>query len=414
MTLNRRNKRVSVKQRKLDYLIKSQPYFVTEDGKSWFPLGASPDRLYEGKQFTVSESHRFNKKHGIYASGGEFFTYRIQPEFHFRPVNLHWNKKAQSFKYDGPLFVPVGLTPSIDSLIPSEDSSYLDPVGAEAISIVDPTNPNADLGVALGEIILDRRISIPGVQAWKRRTEKLVAAGSEFLSAQFGWLPLIEEMKNTFQSIRDADTIVENYQNAAGTHVHREFEFPWDEDENESVYTNSTAATAGGATLNIPGSVPQVVTKREYTKTRRWFSGSFTYHGDARNHLEHSAGINTMTDKLFGSAITPELVWELTPWTWALDWFSNVGSVVSNANSFALAGLVMKYGYIMEETYHKESYTMPSTGYSQLEGSVPDCARTIIVKRRREANPFGFGIGWEGLSPTQLAITAALGITRVL
>jgi len=37
-----------------------------------------------------------------------------------------------------------------------------------------------------------------------------------------------------------------------------------------------------------------------------------------------------------------------------------------------------------------------------------------VHKSRFPANPFGFGVGWEGLSPTQLAITAALGITRAL
>jgi hypothetical protein len=37
-----------------------------------------------------------------------------------------------------------------------------------------------------------------------------------------------------------------------------------------------------------------------------------------------------------------------------------------------------------------------------------------VEKSRSPANPFGFGIGWEDLSPTQLAITAAIGITRLL
>jgi hypothetical protein len=43
-----------------------------------------------------------------------------------------------------------------------------------------------------------------------------------------------------------------------------------------------------------------------------------------------------------------------------------------------------------------------------------ECGYETVTKVRIPAGPFGFSIGWEGLSPTQLAITAALGITRLL
>jgi len=33
-------------------------------------------------------------------------------------------------------------------------------------------------------------------------------------------------------------------------------------------------------------------------------------------------------------------------------------------------------------------------------------------KKRRGANPFGFGLTWSGLTATQQAIAAALGLTR--
>jgi hypothetical protein len=38
----------------------------------------------------------------------------------------------------------------------------------------------------------------------------------------------------------------------------------------------------------------------------------------------------------------------------------------------------------------------------------------VVTKRRTEANPFGFGVSWKGLSPFQLSIAAALGISRLL
>jgi hypothetical protein len=68
----------------------------------------------------------------------------------------------------------------------------------------------------------------------------------------------------------------------------------------------------------------------------------------------------------------------------------------------------------MEEISGYETLFMPHTGLNGVSGPPPNLENRFSVKRRREANPFGFGIGWEDLSPTQLAITAALGITRLL
>jgi len=72
----------------------------------------------------------------------------------------------------------------------------------------------------------------------------------------------------------------------------------------------------------------------------------------------------------------------------------------------------MKYGYIMEEKTITDTYSMPDTGLI-VHGPPPPTTVVTTVKRRKEANPFGFGVSWDGLSPSQLAISAALGITRL-
>jgi hypothetical protein len=97
-----------------------------------------------------------------------------------------------------------------------------------------------------------------------------------------------------------------------------------------------------------------------------------------------------------------------------VDWFSNAGDVINNAQAFALGGLVMPYGYIMEETTIVELYEQDHTGLTGVHGPSPTTMCESTIKRRRPANPFGFGVGWQGLTPTQLAISAALGITRLL
>jgi len=154
-----------------------------------------------------------------------------------------------------------------------------------------------------------------------------------------------------------------------------------------------------------------VVLTRNVSRNQ-WFSGAFTYglpKGDSalsglhRHYLE--AG------KLLGTSLTPETLWELSPWSWAVDWFSNTGDVISNLSDWALYGLVMQYGYIMEHTIVSDTYTTTPTGIKGVKSSTP-LTFVTETKTRKRANPFGFGVAWNGLNPIQLGILAALGITR--
>lgn len=101
---------------------------------------------------------------------------------------------------------------------------------------------------------------------------------------------------------------------------------------------------------------------------------------------------------------SPELVWELTPYSWLSDWCTSFGSVVHNITRATLDGTIMKYGYVMRERTITKSYTLSNgLGYGNLVYS---------IKQRQPANPFGFGITFESLSPRQLAILGALGMTK--
>jgi hypothetical protein len=111
-------------------------------------------------------------------------------------------------------------------------------------------------------------------------------------------------------------------------------------------------------------------------------------------------------NQLLGLDITPDTLWNLAPWSWAADWFSNIGDITSNMSSFQ-QGLVMRYGYQME-------HTIVSDTYSSVDKSLRTHPLTFVVetKQRVKANPFGFGVTWEGLSPFQLSIAGALGLSK--
>jgi hypothetical protein len=116
--------------------------------------------------------------------------------------------------------------------------------------------------------------------------------------------------------------------------------------------------------------------------------------------------------KLLGIIPTPSTLWNLAPWSWATDWFLNTGDVISNLTDWATDGLVMRYGYMMEHTIVRDTYTLTKPGLSSPGVRVQPLTLVTETKMRRKANPFGFGLTWSGLSPRQTAIAVALGLTR--
>lgn len=118
-------------------------------------------------------------------------------------------------------------------------------------------------------------------------------------------------------------------------------------------------------------------------------------------------------NKLLGTRLTPEVLWNLAPWSWAADWITNTGDVLHNISMFAQDGLVLRYGYVMEETIIERTWTLHGVGFKSSPGPY-NFSSTLreIHKVRRKATPFGFGVSEEAFTPRQYSILAALGMSR--
>lgn len=244
------------------------------------------------------------------------------------------------------------------------------------------------------------------------------ALGSEYLNYQFGWVPLVSDLLQLGQSISNADLITREYARNSGKGIRRAFGFPPirpgivynDVYLNRSPWISPGSSLLYNATRQNKG---KVVRSWEVTK-RRWFTGMFTYFlpsGDSILGGFQRAAIQAR--HLLGISLTPDSVWNLAPWSWAVDWFSNVGDVLTNWSNFAIDGQVLKYGYMMEHTISKYTYTfVGDTGFVTGNAYPIDVVLVSETKKRLKATPYGFGFSWDGFSPTQWAVTTALGLTR--
>jgi hypothetical protein len=401
----------------------------TKDGKTW--TTAPPTRRDMGTQKTVSIGHPINRKTGNREGGGPFYSALARRSFPTQAVELIGPPKSSTEKHH--LRCKLG-TPIENSILPSsvkemygnptslrsEDLSDLDPKGATAISLVAPTNPNANAATMLGEIAKDGIVSLPGIRTWRSRTDFLRSLGDEYLNVEFGWKPLVHDVRGVSSSIAKRHSILSQYERDSGRNVRREFAFPVERKTTTITPGNIRPSVSPNGQAEFPvlngaiGGSPMTLTLVE--ESRMWFSGCFTYTTppptDSRRKMAYASD---QANYLLGTSLSPEVLWELTPWSWAVDWFSNTGNVITNFTNFALQGLVMRYGYIMNEKIMTMTASLSGgerTPPVQINKAPPQ-TYTVRVKSRAEANPFGFGIGWQDLSPTQLAITAALGITRV-
>jgi hypothetical protein len=400
------------------------------NGKRIQILGSSSrDLNIPGIQITESEGHPFrrNQSSGLEDLGGPFKSTRKYVEGDFPP--RLGTTQSQMFQgppqfyiedeYRGPI-MPVDATITVAgkktlNFPPAGNSSNtkLDELGATAVSRCSPTNSPADASVFLGELLRDGLPSMVGSSTWKSRTLTAKNAGSEYLNVQFGWRPLADEVSRFRDFVEHSDAVLAQYERDAGKVVRRRYEFPIIRKMEETNLGSSLPyVEPGGVPLYQSGGT---VIRRRETLQRQWFSGAFTYHlpsgYDSRNEMSRLA----LKAKLLGLELTPDTVWNVAPWTWAIDWFSNAGDVVNNISDFATQGLVMRYGYIMEHTVVRDTYTMSKP--VPYPGAVAPTTISPLVlvtetKIRRKANPFGFGVAWEGLSSFQASILAALGITR--
>jgi hypothetical protein len=381
-----------------------------------------------GLQTTASESHPdwWLYKHKKLVQfpgdvGGEFITEKrlvyLEDPSHYR-VKVVKPYKYQPWynvvaEYSGPLSAvgPAGVPlPDRPSLLRD-----LNPLGSTAIARCKPTNEVAHLANFLAELYRDGLPKLFGATLWQSNTALSRSAGEEYLNSEFGWKPMISDVHDIFHAVTHANAVLEQYERGSGSLTRRRYEFPLERTQTDSFFGYHFGDQYPWNQYLYDEYAPlPTIRKMTTTYSKVWFSGAFTYHlpTDYRSRNALLSGASK-AKKLLGLNLTPEVLWNAAPWTWAIDWFSNAGDVVSNISDWATDGLVLKYGYVMEHSLITDKYYID--GESQLLAdnvTVSPVLACIETKRRVRATPFGFGLSWSGLSPRQIAISAALGLTH--
>ncbi len=327
--------------------------------------------------------------------------------------------------YTGPIILDMS---SYSALVPYA-SQYIvgrpfDPqiMGPRAIQATIPTHPAASLAVALAEL---RREGLPHVaerEVLAKKSAKFRDLGSGYLNTEFGWKPFLRDLQQVGNAVRNSERLLRQFERDSGRNVRRKFTFQPEtittvnqvgNDLNTIVANTSYSLSFNdwynyGIRVTSTGPIIEKVT----TTRRCWFSGAYTYHafGDS-SAADRVLRYGQRCNALFGSGVTPEVVWNLAPWSWLADWYTNIGTNIANASAFMSDGLVLRYGYLMTETVTEHSMSAHvRTQYGQDVGLVTN-TYTNHVKDRIQSTPYGFGVNQTDLTARQNAILNALRIS---
>lgn len=281
-----------------------------------------------------------------------------------------------------------------------------------------PGKPGADLALFIAEIKDTPRMLQTTCRGFRDLFKELGGFSSKrsirksanhYMNTQFGWKPFLSDLRKFYTTWKTLDRQINQIIRDNGQWIKRGGVLN-ELQESEKTY-EQMGQTSHWPTLDTrmwfdyPNSGYTKVYRETYQKI--WFSGRFRYWipdvGSVRWRRKAAR-------LLYGGSVNPALIWEATPWSWLIDWFSNVGDVFANLDNNLADNLTAKYAYLMghtRTTWRIESQLL--AGQEHLATWVYNLERKV----REDANPFGFGLTWGDLTTRQWSILSALSLSRL-
>lgn len=300
--------------------------------------------------------------------------------------------------------------------------------GAEAWNLLRPDKPIFSLGVEVGELkdILKMKDDLSNLRSKGRRTKDKRSwysyAGQWYLGIQFGYLPIYRTIVGFIRSLNEVEKHYKQAIRDAGKPIRRKRELK--HHAIDDTVTTSTFLPSGYGYDDVnPTFVTQcyasgsrTYTKSVRTESRMWASARFRYILPSSPNKRVSEFITK--SRILGFRLTPDLLYQLMPWSWFIDYFTDLGEVVKSWSSGFADNLYAEYFFLMRshKITVKESCTfLVRTNYSGTSTTRVTVSKEIIYssKQRIKASPFGFGITDVDLNLHQQAILGALGLSKL-
>lgn len=282
--------------------------------------------------------------------------------------------------------------------------------GAQAWNRMRPDKPQLSLLNSLHELR-----EVPGLlkpRILKYRDSK--AWADYYLAINFGWIPLLNDVRNfVTTTINLRDTLNNMIQNE-GKPIRRNISM-------SDGFTPITGVEVSGSTYDVGvGLVTQVFdgvptfTDKLFVSTRLWATGEFKYWlpPGPRDWGWRAKQIL----RIYGAYPSPAVVWNAIPWTWLVDWFTNVGDVLENLDYSIADRLASNYAFVMRHVVQKYTRQTSAKLFTYGGSSVNVNLNSELIfetKERSIIDPFSPSVDFSSMSDYQASILGALGYSRM-
>lgn len=261
-----------------------------------------------------------------------------------------------------------------------------------------------------------------------------------FLNHVFGWQPFLGDLRSMYGAYRDMDNRIAQVKRDNGQWVRRKRTIRKERVNGTSSYVNNPAVWPSLSSFLYKYKNPNNGNQYGYTNfyreehNRIWFEGAFSYYvpafddslrqppksketdllgytGDDWSPIDDWVHKSAQYGTVLGARYSPAFVYKVMPWTWLGDWFHNGGHVINNITASAEDNLAAKYAYIMRQT---QTFNVNDSQIWTLSAGDINCFwyQLLETKNRSPASPYGFNLEWPDFTPRQLAVLAALGISK--
>lgn len=371
--------------------------------------------------YLYSENHK--KTSGIYREGGPFKLYRYGTRHTTSdPLRVKRGFSAGGTAYVGS-FAAGPPNPGFENF--SDDVIDVNSLGPLAWSraLSSLTKPDFSAMYQLLELkdvpgLLKQIATLPRdlVRARVDFGAAKLAANS-FLGYQFGLKPTAGLYADYLKALSKAHRKVDQLIRDAGKPVRR----------SGVLFDRERRIGGSSLTSGASAAVPVLVTQcyadlgtaieETFVRERAWYSGRFRYH--LPKWVDGSRlGRSRLLRKLTRGGFSVSDAYNLVPWSWLLDYFTNAGKIAEAVSHGVEDYLYAEYFYVM---YSREYVTRRTCRFTVYDSDDFTTTKEVVVssetycelKVRLPASRFGFGVSHDSLSATQLAILGALGISRL-
>lgn len=370
-------------------------------GEAWDNLEYSTD------VFNASDNHPRDKD-GIRRSGGPWLMTKTHVvKTPSSAVTAWWDPHPI---YHGQFVAPTPSTP------PQLTLDLLEGYGPELWRRMAPDKPVMSLGNAIYELK-----DVPSMLKQRFDLNGLKDIANFNLAVNFGWIPLLSDTVDFVTSHQRLIKALEQLLRNNGRPVHRKYPV-------ENYLSEDTDATTSDTGILPPGfSNPTLVSyaygpgyrRLEKTSFRKriWAAGQFRYWLPDMEAYTKSQYRTILMRRLLGLRPTPYNIYRALPWSWMIDWFTNIGDNIANLNAQVADRLICDYAYVMRSVESHAECTITGSVDSGPGVSFRGISATTRVSRiwkeRVGASPFGFQVDPASLSPFQLSILSSLGAQRL-